>query len=509
MAQKPDLLSQAGRTEVLKDINQEENRSRKREHQKRFDVFNERQDVYILERLRREFSIKTVNEMRKVLSINLTTRIINEMSSIYNNSPERSFVNPNRELNDDELMQLEALYDDCKVNQVLRKANQFYNLHDQSSLMIVPDLMGGFKMKALPPHYYDVIPDPVNPELAYAYILNVWDFDLYKSVRSGDAEPTQLNRYRMNDRLNQSVADDNDREALLQRYVVWTPEFHYTMDGKGNLKTEVMPNPIGRLPFVDIATDKDFQFFVRRGTSVVDFALDFGLLLSDLSNIIRMQGYSQAVISSTKKPEDSRVGPTHIMWLKQDPNATVQPNFQFVSPNPDIQGSLEFLETTLRLFLSSRGIDPATISGKGEARSFSSGVERLLAMLDKFEATRSDYDLFKNVEYEVFDILKLWSNAFQGVVGEGQLKEELRLSELSDEIEMNVKFNQPTSVQTQSEKEESVIRLLEAGLMSEIEAIQELREVDEDKAKQIMDDIRRGIMDGSSENNEEENTADN
>ena len=70
----PDLSTVEGRRRVVQAIENEDNYSRKREHQRRFDVYRERQDQYILERLKREFSLKSVNEMRKVLSINPTPR---------------------------------------------------------------------------------------------------------------------------------------------------------------------------------------------------------------------------------------------------------------------------------------------------------------------------------------------------------------------------------------------------------------------------------------------------
>jgi len=482
----PNLLDRDVRNLVIKDIKSEENRARKREQQKRFDVYRERQDRYILERLEREFSAKTVNEMRKIFSINLSKRIIDEMSSIYNIAPERDFAKlSGSELSDAEMAQLEAIYEECRVNVAMRQANRYYNLQDQTAIMAVPDKCGGLKVKAIPQMHYDVIPDAINPEKAYAYILNVWNFDLHKTTRNSENEPTQLNRYRQNDRMNQVIADENDRKAMQERYIVWTPTEHFVMNGKGEIQGDVMANPIGRLPFVDVAAEKDFQFFVRRGTGVVDFALDFGLLLSDLSNIIRLQGYSQAIVHSEKQPTNMVVGPNHVLWMQLDPNRPeLSPKFEFASPSPDLAGSLEFLETTLRLFLSSRGIDPGTISGKGESKSFSSGLERLLAMLDKFEATRADFDLFKDAEQELFDILVRWSNVFQKVKDDQALVPSLMQATVPDDVFMDVKFNEPMMVQTQSEKEASVQFRVDQGVMSEIQALMKLDDLSEEGAIQ-------------------------
>jgi hypothetical protein len=487
----PDLLDIKVRRQILEDIRNEDNLSRKREHQKRFDVFRERQDIYILERLRREFGADTVDDMRKILSINLSKRIIEEEASIYRSEPERTFsTTTEREVTDSEQAQIDNLYEILRVNEVGSKSNKVFKLHDQGTIMCVPDMKGSFKLRAISPLHYDVIPQWDDPETAFAYILNVWDFDLNKTARDENNEKTQTSRYRQNNRTNEIIADRSDRLAVEDKYIVWTDEIHFTMDGDGNFISEVIPNPIGRLPFVDVADDKDFEFFVRKGTSVVDFALDVGLALSDLANIIRLQGYAQAVISSDKQPVHIKSGPNGVIWLKTDPNNPgSSPKFEFVSPNPDLNGSLEFLESIIKMFLSSRGVDPATISGKGEAKSFSSGVERLLAMLDKFEATKSDFSLYKSVEIELFEILKKWSNVFQDVVGDGELREDLRLGKIGDDVFLDINFSEPSTVQTQSEKEDSVIKLSEAGFMSRVEAIMELRGVSKEAAESILEEI--------------------
>ena len=211
------------------------------------------------------------------------------------------------------------------------------------------------------------------------------------------------------------------------------------------------------------------------------------MVLSDLANTIRLQNYSQAVISSDKKPTNVRVGPQEILWLKKDPNNPgYEPKFEFQSPSPDLGGSLEFLESLLRLFLSSRGIDPTTISGKSEGRTFGSGVERLLAMLDKFEATRSDFDLFKCAERELFEIIVAWSNELQNATGETELRSELQLATISDDTYLELKFAEPMSVMTEMERREAIKMDVESGFKSRVEAIMEMREVGEEKALEII-----------------------
>jgi len=368
-------------------------------------------------------------------------------------------------------------------------------------LMIVPK-DNCIQIIPLGTHQFDVIPDESDPEKAYAYIINVWNLDMNKSYR----EPSSnfMPRYSFNDQMNQVIADDSDRKAELDRYVVWTKDEHFTMDGNGKIVTEVKQH-IGMLPFVDIATEKDFQFFVRRGSSITQFAIDFGLACSDLANINRLQGYSQAIIYATQMPTDVVVGPERILFLPMDANSPDStPKFEFASPSPDLKSGLELLETQLKLFLASRGQEPSSISSTSGAQKYSSGIERLLAMLDKFEASRSDFDLFADAEEQAFQIMKAWSNLYQGVQDETRLKSDLNITSISDDVYLEVKFVGPETVQSEAEILDNTVRQLEIGLMSRSEAIAKIRGLSVEAAKEIMQviDEESGVVESGEDKDE-------
>jgi hypothetical protein len=486
------------RRAIVNEIESDENISRKRFEQRKFDVYRNRQAEYVIEKLEAELKPDFVSRMRKVLSINPSKRIVDEMASLYRQEPERSFS----DVSESEQAQIDALYEHGKVDAKLRLANCYYKLHDQAALFVAPR-DGVIDLRVLSPKDYDVVPDEMNPEKAQAYIFSVWDFDQNKSTRTDDGNFDQ--GYRSSDQLNQMIADDSDRKQK-KLYIVWDREVHFTMNSDGAIVGEMIPNPIGILPFIDIAMEKDYQFFVRRGSGVVEFTLDLLAQLSDLASISRMQGYSQGVISSHEEPKPIAVGPDRILWLKKDPaNPQSDPTFEFVSPSPDLAGSLEIIDSQVKMFLSSQGIDAAVVSGKGEKRSYASGVDHLLANLDKFQASQQDMAMFRWVEQQLFEIMRLWSNLYQGVSGPEALIDDLRQATISDDVEMTIKFCEPHAIRTQTETEDSVIKLMESGLMSRKQAIMRLYEVDEMKAEEIMEEID----DETSEGIEEQDRANN
>jgi hypothetical protein len=260
-------------------------------------------------------------------------------------------------------------------------------------------------------------------------------------------------------------------------------------------------NPIGEIPFVDVAQEKDFEFFCQRGSGICEFQVDFSTVISDNVNTNRLQSYAQPVISAENLPQDIKVGPNNILFLKLNPDRPeMKPSFEFANPSPDMQASLDLQDRLLNYFLTANSVDPKTVSGKSDGQKFASGVERLLAMIDKFEASQNDIDLFQHVEEEVFELLVLWSNALQGT---DNVDKDLQISVLPDPemLDISVNFAKPTVLQSQTEQEDSAIKLIESGLISRVEAIMNLRNVSEEQAIQIASKIDSNQILLASNNN--------
>jgi len=519
-----DVLDFNYRTQVLNDIDGNENKLRKNESLRRWEIYQKRQAPYIGERLRKEFSKRTVDEMRTITSINLTRRIIDCKASLYKEAPERVFSRTSgKALSDNELKQITSLYDFGRRDVTMKQANKKYKLQEQCAIQLIPK-GGVIAGRVLLPHHFDVIPWPDQPEEAMAYVISVYDKSLLLNtsfVRTPGPQGDNSNYLPNNesDNINQTIGDPDDYKSK-QRFIWWTADWNFITDGRGHLLDQfgnqmitlmeqdliAMQNPIGMLPFVDVATDKEFEFWIRQGNDVVDFNVDFSIILSDTAEINKRQGYSQAIIYSEKPPADMIVGPNRILHIPQDPNKETQPRFEWSTPSPDMQASLQLLETYLRLFLSAEGLDPKTITGSTDIQRFSSGIERLLALVEKFEASRDDIDLFQWVEDRALKITAAWSNIMQGAnikVGVDPLISELQNGILPDDMVVETIFAKPEMIQTKDQVEESVVRRMENGLLSRMKALMILDDLTEEQA---VEEIKRidseeklvGDMDGES-----------
>ena len=466
--------------DIINEIESDENKARKAEHEKRFRVYNDYQREYVLKMLVSEFSAQTVSEMRTCTSINLTKRVIDEMASIYKRKPERSY----KETNEAQAQGIDKIYQAAKLDTFLKRTNQKFKLHDQCCIQVLPK-SGMINLRLLAPHQYDVIPSPENPEDAWAYVISAYD----KTVSDSDVganQDIQGNYYgsknqKQSDGSNQAIADEDDYR-IKKKYVVWTATDNLVLDENGFI-IEQTKNPIGALPFIDVSEEKDFEFWIRRGSGICEFNLDFSVVLSDTCNTNRLQSYSQPVIVAEKVPESVTVGPQNILFLPLDPTRPeVKPSFEFANPNPDMKASLDLLDKLVSYFLSSRGISPKTISGDSSTEKFTSGVERLLAMIERFEASQSDIDLFISVEEKLFQLIKSWYNVINGT---DALDQKYNFGAWPEDSTVSVKFLGPEVVQTDADKEDSVIKRLEAGLINKLEAIAEMRGITLEEAKKL------------------------
>jgi hypothetical protein len=493
-----DYFSPAERKKIIDEITgNEENLRRKEQSLKAFEIFKGRQAQFILRKMGEELGAKAARNSRTITSINLTEKIVKEKASLYQMEPIRNFSN----LTDLQVDHAMKIYELANANVKLQKANEFFKLIDQCAVQPVLK-EGKIMLRVMMPHHYDVIPRPENPEKAECYIISSFDkWRLFNRSVYGDGDSANGKNY-FADFNNQKIAEPDDYRGKLLFYW-WTDELNFITDKNGNLVNETgepilqaneqdMANPIGKMPFVDIASEKDFEFFVRSGNNIAEMTVDLGVLVSDVTEIARLQGFSQGVISSVEQPKDMIVGPRRLIWLKVSPNDSdaTRPQFQFVSPTPDLSASLTLVSNYLSLFLTSQGLSPTVISSNSQIEKYTSGIDRFLAMVEKFEASQSDMALFRNVEAEIYEIIKAWNNTFYQATENG-FTPELSGVFLDESSQLMVQFKRPSMLMNETEKLGVIEKKMDLGLMTRAEAIAEDRSITVEEAEKIVQMIDR------------------
>ena len=511
-----EILDPNYRKQVFKDLHGYENKLRKQNIYHAIQIYKEKQYEYVKNSLAQEYDAETVNGMRKITSINIVRAIIHEEASIYKSAPTRTFEGANER----EQKQLENLYKYCMVNKQLKFSNRYFKYIGQTHVQQIP-MHGIIKQRVLAGYNLDVVPDEWDPEIGEVYIVPIakaFDRSFFNDFQRKDPQFTDNGNGN-----NEVIADEDDDTLNMERFAVWTKMHNFICDGHGRMIDPLTNKPFNQQPseadiasplpghctFIDVSEQKDNEYWLDHGLNLASFAIEYAKILSDTVEINRNQGFATGVLSALEKPKTIQVGSNRWLYLKKGKNTepAKDPEFKFENPSPDLKASIELNDRLLNLFLTARGRDQTAVNTTGNAQTFSSALERHLAMIEKFEATADDLEIYHEVEQKLFKNLVAWSNELQGTNYPAEkhgLKQELQGGNIRESVELSVNFAKPEHVQTRKDLEDSVIKRMQNGLMSDVEAVMELREIGEDEATKVLDDMRarkqnNGIIPGFNE----------
>jgi hypothetical protein len=477
--------------QIVEEIKNSENMEQKEVSLAEWEIYSDRILPHVKAYLSGFYSSDSLNEIPIIACINLAKRIVDKEAEIYTYPVQRTF----KGLTDAQVMLMEQIYKDMNINNVMLVANKRYRLQNLQTTLQVSLINKKLKAKVLMRHQVDVVPSPLDSELADAYLVSGFN----KAYSGTSKEET--------DNQNQLIADPDDYKAGEKAISLWSDQFNFVIDENGNIISgNDTINPIQMIPFVDVASSKDGEYWREGGASLTDFTIQFNAAYSDLSNIVRMQGFAQAFLVTAEDgnaPKNFQIGPNQILHLKVNPENPIQPQFNYVNPNPDLDGSIKFIESLLSSFLTSRGVNPKTVNTKGEAESYSSGIERLLAQIDSFKPSQQDFDVFKEAEKKLFKIIIRYLNTYQG----SDLL-EYNLGNINEQAaDVDVIYASPTVVKSEKERLDEIMQLVEMGVITEVDKIAMARQVDHETAEEILEEIKQEMTEQESDaevENEEE-----
>jgi hypothetical protein len=478
------LLNLDYRQRIIEQINGQENIERKSQSKMDCDVYSGNIEPYVLEKFNNKYKPETVAEIPIVSTINISEKVVNSTASIYKDAPERSFL----EVSEQQEESLEKVYQDLWFDTKMLSANRYFKLQKQTHVMVLPK-NGKLHARVIKQHQLDVIPNDIDPEIGEVYILTGFD-----DMRNSEKE-TQSNG------TNEEIADQDDYRETLTRHVVWSKDYHFVMDGRGNILTEDVINPIGAIPIVEIAEDKDLVYFLEHVNNDTKFTVEYNEALSNQSLVVMMQGFSQAVMMAPEElmPSSITVGPTKILKIITNSNIEGETDFKFVNPNSDLDGVRAHTESLLSQYLSSKGLDANAITGSAQASGHSSGVSKLLAMVERFEASKSDLARFEQAEKAIFDIIVKWLN----VAGDF-LEDKYTAGQIPEDAALGIVYKEPQAIMSKAEALDIIERKLEIGLISLTEAVAKDRNISDTEAEDVLKNIQVEITEEGVEDDSEQ-----
>lgn len=493
---------------IVIEIDNEENRKRKRDAWIAYQCKEGNQKEYTKERLATLYP-ETHSKFR-VGDISIVKKVNVKQSKAYKTPPIR------KAKNEKESESLSNIYTKYKFNKVLKEFDSIYNLHKYAALWLTwqnPEERqadeGRYILHALAPYEFDIIRDQVSGE-PVIFILNYPDTNVTRQAGQSDGQ-------------EQSIAESqSDTAARSKIYSMWSKDTFVKIqvtraEGNGNHSDESMSitfqekktNQLGRLPITYLQKDSAVDYPISESLS--EQSIEWNVSFSDLKTAASTQGHGQLTI---QHPEGQKMKQLHMgmhtaITLPQSRKPDAKPTTaEYISASPDLSGQLEVLKFDISNILDDNGIK-AKGSIEGGAEKFSSGFDRILSeadVQDLVEDNQSTYmedlepDLFDNVKsheeamnqttFSATDVLEVHFEKPKVLISDKETLDNIKQREELGTLlpyEKHIIINPNLTVEQAKEREIEIQEARKAAML-EMQALMGDQEVDDESDDEESDD---------------------
>jgi hypothetical protein len=360
-----------------------------------------------------------------------------------------------------------------KVNQMMLKVNQIYKLSNQIHFQVMPTLsVSGAKtlgMRLLPSDHVDVVESLVDQEKAEAYAIGASEVRVFRIKSSGETE----------------VQSTSGKERLVS---VWSKDYNFIADVRGFILSDDLENPLNMVPIIEVAGSKYGDYFKTATESFADFTIQFNASISDAGQAKRFQGLPIGWVKGDPEQlkNEFTFGPNKLYKLPRTHDGR-DAEIGFTNPNVNLDALVNFDSSLLSLFLTCADIDPNEVSFKNASKTFTSGFERMLSMIEAFQPSEKDETLFKETETRLVRLVGRYLNVYGGVEG----WELDNVGTIPDDVDVAIEYFKPEHIMSKAETLDVIERELSLGLISQVEAVMKYRDMTFEEAQKFLAENQR------------------
>jgi hypothetical protein len=475
--------------QIVAEITDMPEKNRRAEMLRRHTMYKDGGKVFLIDQVRKEFNEDAVKEMR-LCPINVLKKIINMKSMVYKKSPIRRCMNP-----DDQVL-VEYYADELSLDIKMQKANRFYNLFANCEIYVRKDEDGDLCLDIIPPYLYSLSSNPMDLNKIDAKIFSAFSDQSEMTVQKDLPSATGVGLFNTDKSYvsnEKKVSTDGVRSTKdYIRYMIWTAENYCVTDYKGNVidaADEDLTNPIGMIPSVTLAKDRDNETYSTVGADIPDLTLTIQMGWSDLNSIAKHQGYSLLTMTGPEAPEKMVMGLNRVIWMKTKPDEPT-PTISYVTAASPLAEYKDLLVEQLAMLLSSNDLNPQSVGGTFSANGSgaTSGFHAMINSSDTIEAINMDKPVLKNAEEELWEIIVRYHNY---LFDAGQLTDEAKaLGKFSEDFEIDIRFPDVRPMQSETDMMAIIKEQMALGILSKKQALQKLNpDMTDEQIDQLMTDI--------------------
>ena len=471
---------------VIDAIEGEENKARKDEMKRRYDIYRDYTKKFVLEKYRQDQGQDAVNDVfHRTSNISFLRKIIDKKSMIYKEGARREVTNvPDPEKTQ---KQIDQVIDLLNWDSRMKKVNKWVELFRNTSAQIMPyknfqTEKLRMKLNVYEPFKYDAIEDADNPEDARVYMFSYYtkldqsSSGQYAPQNESSIHPTRARQlpFREGDLRDQTIADaPDDFSTGNKEYVWWSTNYHFTTSGSGEIiegkQEEDLKNAIKQLNFVNFNKEQDGQFWAIGGEDLVDGAINLNVFLTDLFYITKFQGMGLFYFFGKGVPKNIKVGPAEVLTLDME-EGDPTPQVGFASANPPISEHMDNIIRYLIMLLTTNNLNPGDITADiNSASSASSGIQEIIQRSDILEDLEDQQEMYRDKEPQLFRIYAKWHNK---LLDKGVLDDDFaKIGKIDENLKVVVKFNPPRVILSEKEKLEIIDIRKELNLDTAVDSI--------------------------------------
>lgn len=432
------------------------------ENKKRYLMYHGATKVVVEKAIRKEFKKQeTINELiSRLVPLNIMAKVINKLAGVYKEAPIRSVSS--KDERETEILNL--LEDGMSLNIIMKEANRYFKMNKKALVEIYLDDFGVPSLRVLPAHTYEVF--SVNTKK--------------KSIPNMVIKIDEVN----------------------ERLIFWSDESYFETDYSGTIlkeKMRSMENEEGENPF-DILP---FEFINESSTSVnpiqdddlLSVSTAIPVLLTDLLFGLKFQCW--AIIWTIGKVGDIPFNPNSVIEMDFGEDGQ-RPEINTVKPDLDSDKMLSVIMALVSLILSTKNLQAGSITDGITVQNAASGIAKMMDSAESVEDKKDQQAFFYKAEQGIFsklrEMMKVWKQW-------NELNEVYDF-ELPEDFSVNITFQDPRALMTESEQIDTSKKKLEAGLTTLKRELQKLNPDLDDEAiqvlyKEIMEEqsLRQALLD--------------
>jgi len=507
IANEDDILELEFRKKVITEIKDTPNEHRKLTELRKHEIYRDLNRKWVMHALLHEgFKTETLSRMEnRASNISICRKIINKLAQTYIGGVQRRVEDKNSQGS------IDALTRELDINTKLKKSDRYRQLFKNTVVQIVgrPNTIetkasGESKfeiaLKVLAPWEYDVIEDTFDNTQPLVFILT--DFPERNDVTFDTLRGSQGRRpfstidFHEGDRREQTIADEpSDKGTEKRTFIWWSAKWHFTTDETGAIIKMPKPeaptleqqiaNPIEKLPFMDIHSDQDGNYWATGGTDVIEGSILVNKEITDLNFIKFLQGWGQLVISAKDVPKVLEGGPDNAFVFdvrEGDPT----PQVFYASSNPNLTAWMDTIKSQVALLLSTNDLSTKMISATLDGVDPASGIALLIENAEVTANQQDVQNLYRDKEPILWEIIRRWHRLFSET---NSLTEDLQAIPVFEDSDVKLKFNQLKPVVSELEQ----LNVLEKRKALGLDTIAELLQRDnpdlslEDAQKRVLE----------------------